>query len=579
MSEDQEKTFLVNVIKDLLGLCEMRRGKDHKAVIASNIMYVVGQYPRFLRNHWRFLKTVVNKLFEFMHEKHPGVQDMACDTFLKISKKCRRKFVVRQDDADPRPFIEDMLENLPATIQDLEPSQTHTFYEALGHIVQSQTDPQKRQALLFKLMELPNQSWTAIVTHANDQVSTLFDLKTVKSIVSILKTNNCVASAMGHGYIVQLGRIYLEMLQMYKVYSEFVSNEIATKGPGVTGTVLIRSMRSVKKEVIKLVETFVANAQPADQDAINKNFLPALLDPVLGDYSRNHPNARDAEVLSLFAAIITKLGGNITEAVPRIFEAVFQCTLDMITQNFEDFPDHRIGFFKLIEAINSKAFRAFFLISEEQFKLVIDSIVWAMKHLERNVAETGLNILYELLKNVEFSEISGHFYQKYFMSLLNDLFVVLTDTLHKPGFKMHATILAKLFNIVESGSVILPLWGDNPMQFPNNQAFLRQYVVNLIGSAFPNLSVHDVQRFVDGLFNLNNNVDAFKMHLRDFLMQLKEFSATSNADLYLEEKERQMSQLRAAEQERVQSVPGLQYFGPSSGLNGIRDDHDEDAFD
>ena len=45
-----------------------------QAVIASNIMYVVGQYPRFLRAHWKFLKTVVNKLFEFMHEKHPGVQ-------------------------------------------------------------------------------------------------------------------------------------------------------------------------------------------------------------------------------------------------------------------------------------------------------------------------------------------------------------------------------------------------------------------------------------------------------------------------------------------------------------------------
>ena len=41
-------------------------------------MYVVGQYPRFLRAHWKFLKTVVNKLFEFMHEKHPGVQVCAC---------------------------------------------------------------------------------------------------------------------------------------------------------------------------------------------------------------------------------------------------------------------------------------------------------------------------------------------------------------------------------------------------------------------------------------------------------------------------------------------------------------------
>src|SRR5579859_1438387 len=54
----------------------MIRGKDNKAVVASNIMYVVGQYPRFLRAHWKFLRTVVNKLFEFMHETHPGVQDM-----------------------------------------------------------------------------------------------------------------------------------------------------------------------------------------------------------------------------------------------------------------------------------------------------------------------------------------------------------------------------------------------------------------------------------------------------------------------------------------------------------------------
>jgi exportin-1 len=83
MSEDEEKRFLVTVIKDLLGLCEAKRGKDNKAVVASNIMYVVGQYPRFLKAHWKFLKTVVNKLFEFMHEIHPGVQDMACDTFLK----------------------------------------------------------------------------------------------------------------------------------------------------------------------------------------------------------------------------------------------------------------------------------------------------------------------------------------------------------------------------------------------------------------------------------------------------------------------------------------------------------------
>ena len=57
MHEEDEKRFLVTVIKDLLGLCEQKKGKDNKAIIASNIMYIVGQYPRFLRAHWRFLKV------------------------------------------------------------------------------------------------------------------------------------------------------------------------------------------------------------------------------------------------------------------------------------------------------------------------------------------------------------------------------------------------------------------------------------------------------------------------------------------------------------------------------------------
>lgn len=37
--EEAEKRFLVSVIKDLLGLTEMKRGKDNKAIVASNIMY------------------------------------------------------------------------------------------------------------------------------------------------------------------------------------------------------------------------------------------------------------------------------------------------------------------------------------------------------------------------------------------------------------------------------------------------------------------------------------------------------------------------------------------------------------
>lgn len=115
-------------------------------------MYIVGQYPRFLRAHWKFLKTVVNKLFEFMHgksflfnifsclflfkiifekilinvfvslETHDGVQDMACDTFIKIAQKCRRHFVQVQV-GEVMPFIDEILNNINTIICDLQPQQ------------------------------------------------------------------------------------------------------------------------------------------------------------------------------------------------------------------------------------------------------------------------------------------------------------------------------------------------------------------------------------------------------------------------------------------------------------------------
>eukprot|EP01111_Echinosteliopsis_oligospora_P012284 TRINITY_DN4192_c0_g1_i1.p1 TRINITY_DN4192_c0_g1~~TRINITY_DN4192_c0_g1_i1.p1 ORF type:complete len:720 (-),score=154.48 TRINITY_DN4192_c0_g1_i1:1638-3797(-) len=198
MNEEQEKRFLVYVIKDLLTMVEHRHGKDNKAVIASDIMYVVGQYPRFLRAHWKFLKTVVNKLFEFMHETHPGVQDMACDTFLKISQKCKRKFVVVQP-GESVAFVEEILQNTASIIADLEDQQKHTFYEAIGYMISSRiyTDPKERDELIAKFMFLPNDTWGKVMAEVGKNVQTLLQPETIKIIANILKTNCRAALSLG----------------------------------------------------------------------------------------------------------------------------------------------------------------------------------------------------------------------------------------------------------------------------------------------------------------------------------------------------------------------------------------------
>lgn len=67
----------------------------------------------------------------------------------------------------------------------------------------------------------------------------------------------------------------------------------------------VRGLRTIKKEILKLVETYVDKAD--DLEMVRTNIVPALLDAVLVDYNRNVPNARDAEVLKVMSVIIGKL--------------------------------------------------------------------------------------------------------------------------------------------------------------------------------------------------------------------------------------------------------------------------------
>eukprot|EP00163_Fabomonas_tropica_P004111 TRINITY_DN1363_c0_g1_i1.p1 TRINITY_DN1363_c0_g1~~TRINITY_DN1363_c0_g1_i1.p1 ORF type:complete len:1060 (+),score=349.96 TRINITY_DN1363_c0_g1_i1:415-3594(+) len=546
MSEDEEKRFLVTVIKDLLGLCETTRGKDNKAVIASDIMYIVGQYPRFLRAHWKFLKTVVNKLFEFMHEMYPGVRDMAVETFLKIAQKCRRKFVTVQV-GETQTFIEEMLENLPRIIKDLEPGQIHVFYEAVGGMMRVQNSHEQRERLLGMLMQLPNDSWRSIMNAAMNDVTSLNNPEVAKNLANILKTNIRVCQSLGSSYVTQLSKIYLDMLNVYKAYSELISNAIAAEGPEVTRHHNIRAMLGVKKNTLTLVSTFIQNAE--DHAMVSQQVIPPLMDPVLKDYQSNHPLAREAEVLALFAAIVEQLKQNIIQDVPRIFEAVLECTLQMITNDMTNFPEHRINLFQLLHAITVHCSSTLFAMNNDQFKLVIDSVVWAMKHTEPNISETGLKILNELFQQiVKTGQSSQFFFQNFYLDLIRDVFAIMTDTLHRPGLKLQSLILMEMFHLVAGGGVPVNL--DPSGQSQDNCAYVQKYMMDLLAQSFPNLSATYTQQFVAKLVDLQVPQDAFRLTLRDFLVEMKAFSGDVTEFEDAEEKKQR-------EQQQQLAVPGM----------------------
>ena len=235
----------------------------------------------------------------------------------------------------------------------------------------------------------------------------------------------------------------------------------------------------------------------------------------------------------LFSTMIERLENNVITGVGTILEKLGVCTLQMIGSDYLSYPEHRVNYFTLLKNIVQHCFQSIFLLSMDLFKVVINSILWAVKHQEPNIADIGLNTLTNLLCNINSNQdLINQFYSIYLMQICSDIFLVLTDSLHKSGFKLQAEILRQLIFVVESKWLIAPISAE----CPDNKTYVREYLISALISSFPNMSKSNVTGFVDAMF-INCGVwKQFKTIVRDFLITMKEFAEDSEL-LYSEERQ------------------------------------------
>jgi exportin-1 len=85
-----------------------------------------------------------------------------------------------------------------------------------------------------------------------------------------------------------------------------VNEKVLTRAGNIaTKTPKVRGLRTIKKEILKLVDIYVEKAD--DLQMVNDSMVPPLLDAILLDYQRNVPDAREAEVLNVVTTIVHKL--------------------------------------------------------------------------------------------------------------------------------------------------------------------------------------------------------------------------------------------------------------------------------
>jgi exportin-1 len=166
---------------------------------------------------------------------------------------------------------------------------------------------------------------------------------------------------------------------------------------------------------------------------------------------------------------------------------------------------------------------------------------------------------YELIQNMAETDQAtcDAFFQRFYTTILQDIFFVLTDSDHKAGFKYQSMLLNRLFWLVGANKISGPIYEqDKTSPGTSNRDFLGGFVAELLGNAFPNLKEVQVTNFIRSLFDNVEDLNKFKLVLRDFLIQLKEF-AGDNAELFTEDREKAAQEQKDAERERAMKVGGL----------------------
>ena len=554
MPESIEVQFLIIFIRTLLGLCEIIKGKGNKAICASNIMYVVGQYPKFLNGHWKFLKTVVRKLFEFMHETFEGVQDFACETFMKISIKCAKNFIIKQDQENEE-YIKELVRNVSETTKDLKSHQQLMFYEAIGNMINLENNLQKKIYYIKQLMEEKNSQWNQIFNEAKQNISILNNPNVVNGLTIIVLLNERVSYAIKTPYWSYGVTIFDNLIKSFIYYCSCINEQSNNNKPIDINT---RSYIKYNRTLIKFLTSLVKNTD--DLQMIQNDMLNPFGN-LIETYNKNHINNKDPNMLLLFSALLEKIKNNNPDVVTTIWKYLCFPTIELIKNDFQSFPEHRMNFFILLKSLISNSFESLFRAQNLSFnKEVIDTITFAINHNTPSMSETGLETLIILLQkvvsvgNIDLQNIIDPFFSNYFYIIFNDVFNTMTDGFHQSGFKLQVKVIQILISVIDEKRISEGLF----MKGENNKTFFLKKLLNDILQSFKNITQIQGETFCLAMFNNCNDEHKFKNVMRDFLISLKSFLGNNEA-LWEEEKKKELELAKQLEEQKRAFLPVPQY--------------------
>lgn len=533
MSVEDEDQLYITIMQGLLKLCQEMEGAENRAVILSCIMFVVGQYPRYLRSHMNFFGIVLRKIFDFMLENTvAGVQDMAVDTLLKLAQQLPLEFVSPVDVGGPS-LVDDMADNWGSITSLLNEVQVRSCFKAVGYMIAIATDGTHTN-LIMRFLNETLVNFKTLTDRAAQMGASFCVSEETTSLLHFLGVFSSIADTCGDAFIQPMEIVIQDLYGFYRLFTDAIAEWALNRRNDQGISQATQTSKAIRREILRIFTRFVEHTQ--HHEFVSTCCLPDIFAVVLEDYSTSVPDTRESEALALVTQCTRTLGPRIEDKCAAILDHTFTPTMVMIANSMESFPDFRVNIFKLLQALNEDCFDAFVQYTATNEDVLL-SMLWAIKHTDYPTMKTGLDTLNKFVENVAVSPFAEPFFTSYMQRIFLDVLVAAMDTLHPAGFPQHVTILLKLFVVSSMVTYQTPCIGRQAVE-----AFLTENLLIL-----PTLNESSISCFLSKCYNACQNEEMFREHLSDFLIEAKVWGAEQENRMQEEEEQR----------EREENIPGF----------------------
>lgn len=184
------------------------------------------------------------------------------------------------------------------------------------------------------------------LAEASADIEGLLKPETLQILINVLRSFVSACTSLGEYFWSQLGGMYLDMIGLYRALGSLIVDIMANEGQSRSADVIsllvlssdtganhikhtattptltrcvpvgdiaaktpkVRYARTIKREILKLVETYVKSTNNPDiVEFTSMHLVPPFFDAVVTDYGRNPPATRESEVLVALDVVTMRL--------------------------------------------------------------------------------------------------------------------------------------------------------------------------------------------------------------------------------------------------------------------------------